>query len=292
MRGVAGTLLLLLSLLLAGTPAASQERATREFPTAPWPGVPSPWAGAGAETAPGMAPGPDWMRTPAGAFGSSLVVPGLGQAALGLRRWVAYGAVELGLWGVRLDARSDERRFRRSYRDLAWEAARDPAGERQDGGWGYYEAMSQYPSSGAFDRDPAEPGLQPETDAATYNGAVWDVATGLYLPGGSGGPDSPGYDRALAYYTDHAAGPAFLWDWGGNDAALDRFRDLIERSDAEARLASGALGLLLANHLVAAIDALIVARLRPEDDVHLESGFHGAGLALRWRVSLVLTTPY
>jgi hypothetical protein len=289
-RAVAATFLL----LLLAAPASSQVRSVPVFPAAPPPPAATPVSGdltphGAAE--PGV--GPAWMRTPAGAFGSSLVVPGLGQAALGLRRWVAYGVVELGFWGVHLDARWDERRFRGRYRDLAWDVAREQSGmERQDAGWGYYEAMSRYLSSGAYDIDPTTPGLQPETDPATFNGSVWDLAQGIYLPGGSGGPGTPGYDRALAYYTDHAAGPSFLWDWSGQEAELERFRSLIRRSDDEARLASGALGLVLANHLVAAIDALIVARLWTEDDVHLESGFYGAGPSLRWRVSLELTTPY
>ena len=204
---------------------------------------------------------PQALRTPAGAFGASLVLPGSGQAALGLARWPVYAALEAGLWWLWADARGDFRRYRTGYRDVAWEAARIQDGPRVDAGWPYYEAMSHYARSGQYDIDPAA-GLQPEVDPGTYNGSVWDIARGLFLPGGSGDPGSPEHERALAWYEDRAAGPGFLWSWVGREADLGRFRGLIGAADDSRRTQSTAVGVILANHLISAIDALIAARLQ------------------------------
>ena len=73
--------------------------------------------------------------------------------------------------------------------------------------------------------------------------------------------DSPQYLRALQFYLSRAVGPNFLWSW--RDASLEQqeFRRAIRRSDDAFRQAQNELGLLLANHLVSAIDALISSRL-------------------------------
>lgn len=219
------------------------------------------------------APALELARSPAGAFTASLLLPGAGQAALGLRRWVAYAALEAAFWTVHLEAAADVRRLSDAYRDLAWQTARLPTGpgERRDGSWGYYETMGEYVTSGRWDRDPGAGGLQPETDPGTYNGAIWSLALGIYLPGGTVDPTAPEYEAALAYYRDRAAGPDFLWDWTGRLDALERYQGLISDADDEARVRSAALGLVLANHLVAAVDALVVARLRDGVGPRLES---------------------
>lgn len=211
-----------------------------------------------------------WLSEPAGAFTASLLVPGAGQAALGLRRWPVYLLLEAGFWWGWADARGDVRDLRRSYRDLAWETARLFDGPRQDGGWGYYEAMSQYTASGRYDADPAD-GLQPEEDQGTYNGSIWSLARSLYLPDGTADPGAPEYGRALGYYSERAAGPEFLWSWEGREDDLSRFRSLIGSADDASRTATGLAGLILANHLVSAIDALVVARLRAGSGPRLES---------------------
>jgi hypothetical protein len=250
------------------------------FEPAPLPGAPGSTAGAIDIR--------DALSTPGGAFAASLVLPGAGQAALGLKRWIAYGLLEAGLWGIHLEARADVRSLRRSYRDLAWETARAAMPEpRRDGDWEYYETMSEYLASGSYDSEPGTEGLQPEPDDGTYNGSVWALARALYLPSGMGGPGSSEYDLALDYYREHAAGPAFLWSWIGKDDALERFRALIRESDDEARTESLALGLVLANHLVSAVDAFLVARLRT-DGVRLDSRLSPVGPTLRWSVGLVI----
>ena len=222
-------------------------------------------------TAPAPPP-PQVLRTPAGAALASLALPGAGQAALGRRRWAAYALFEVAVWAVRIHSLGEKQDAVDGYRDIAWTAAREPLHSlpRQDGSWGYYETMSQYVSSGAYDLDPG-PGFQPETDGSTYNGYIWSLAQSIYLPGGQGGPGTPGYDQAVAYYEGHAAGPAFVWSWQGQAGALDRFRSLIGDADDAARTARTALGAVLANHLVSAVDALITARGIAGAGAHLES---------------------
>ncbi len=226
------------------------------------------------------------LRSPVGAFSASLLLPGAGQGALGLRRWVVYGATELAFWGVRVDAVRDEARFSRAYRDLAWDVAREPGGAaREDGPWGYYEAMSHYAESGRYDVDGSNPGLQPESDAGTYNGQIWALALSLYAPGGSAEPGTPGYARALDYYGAHAIGPAFIWSWTGHETELARFRGLIDDADGRARQAGLAAGLILANHLVSAVDAFLAARVLA-GDVRLENRIDPDRAGVRWRVGL------
>ena len=231
---------------------------------------------------------PELLRTPVGAFAASLILPGAGQAALGLRRWALYGLAELTLWGVHLEAAADVRRLTGRYRDLAWEAARLPTGpaQRAEGSWGYYETVGQYLRSGAFDTDPSATDVQPETDPSTYNGYVWELARGIFLPGGTVDPSSPAYADAVAYYRDHAAGPDFLWDWSGRLDDLERYRTLIDDADQEARVRSTALGLVLANHLVSAVDALLVARMRAAGGVRIDSRLTTTAGDLRWHVGL------
>lgn len=268
------------ALLAAAAPAGGQDAP----PTASLlsvPAVESPGAGT-----PGVV---EALRTPAGAFTASLVLPGAGQAALGLRRWPLYLAVEAGLWWLWADAAHAFGRYRDGYRDLAWDAARIQEGPRQDGGWSYYEVMSHYHASGAFDADPAA-GVQPEPDPSTYNGSVWEIARGIYLPGGAIDPDGPEYADALAWYEARAAGPGFLWTWVGRESDLDRFRRLIGAADDSRRTQTTAVGVILANHLVSAVDGLIAARLRagsrPALDAALAPGPGGLEWRLRVRVPL------
>lgn len=248
-----------------------------------WPSADTP----AALRFPAPPPLPEVLRSPGGALAASLVVPGAGQAALGLNRWPVYLALEAGLWWLWADARHDFRDYRAAYRDVAWESARIQVEPRVDGGWPYYEAMSHYLASGAYDVDPAA-GLQPEEDPSTYNGSVWEVARGIYLPGGAADPASPQYAAALAWYEERAAGEAFLWSWAGQEAELSEFRELIGSADDARRTQTTAVGVILANHLVSAIDALIAARLRSSGRPVLESGLvpgpAGGAWALRLRL--------
>lgn len=210
---------------------------------------------------------------PVGAAGRSLLLPGWGQHALGQRRGWAYLVVETALWAFWVDRRAGAAHARRDYRDLAWAEARLRDAARQDGDWRYYETLEEWTRSGAFDRDPARAGLQPEEDPATFNGAVWELAKGLYFPAGSEPSEAdPAYVQALAYYERRAYGAAFLWDWAGKGDALERYRGLIRRSDDRAHQATTALGAVFANHLLAGTDAFISARVPGDAQVRFAPG--------------------
>lgn len=271
------------------TPTASTIPVSAQAPQLPRAALPADGRAASAlveERAwPAAASPRDLLTTPGGAFAASLVLPGSGQAALGARRWAAYAAIEVAAWAVRLNALDDRRGATVAYRDLAWQAARIPGDhERRDGSWGYYETLTQYAKSGAFDVDPSRAGVQPETDPDTYNGSVWALARSIYLPGGEGAPGTDEYERALEFYDDRAAGPAFLWSWEGNEDAWSRFRSFIGDADAASRTAGIAFGAVLANHVVSAVDAFIIARLRSEPGIRLESRI--APAPLRWSLGL------
>ena len=191
----------------------------------------------------------------------SAVLPGAGQYALGRRRAWVYAALEAAGWIVWAERRSAGADLVRRYRDFAWERARIQAGPRVDGDFDYYETLTQWTRSGAFDLDPSTTGVQPETDATTYNGMIWERAVALFLPGGASTPPAdPAYQRALDYYGSRGYGADFLWDWSGAADDQQSFAQILSRSDERYRQATNVLGAILANHLVSAVDAYLSAR--------------------------------
>lgn len=204
-------------------------------------------------TVPGSAP---WQPPVA-----SALLPGAGQFVLGQRRGWVYAALEVVGWVAWGDRRGQGNDFRTRYRDFAWEEARIQSGARVDTDFRYYETLTQWTRSGAFDGDPGTVGIQPETDPATFNGSIWALASGLFLPPGENVPaDDPRYLRAMEYYQDRAFGTPLLWDWSGTGSAQDDYADLIRTSDAGFRQATNVLGAIIANHVVSAIDAFVSAR--------------------------------
>lgn len=196
------------------------------------------------------------------AAGRSLILPGWGQLELGRRRGWAYVVGEAVLWTVWAERRGKGYEFRDAYRDLAWDVARERTGTRIDGAWPYYETLTKWRRSGAFDRDASRNGTQPETDPSSYNGSIWQLATGLYFPlGMPPGESDPAYQAALGYYESRAYGPAFLWDWTSHESELDEYNHLIDESDDRFRQATTAIGAVLANHLLSAVDAFLAARV-------------------------------
>lgn len=196
------------------------------------------------------------------AFLSSLAAPGLAQYRLGSRRWLFYAGVETLAALLYVSRRSDARGERRAYRDLAWTAARTGAslGARRDGDFAYYEALSNWTASGAWDADPSRPGIQPETDPSTYNGSVWALAAALYDLDAAAARDSPRFGRALEYYQEHGYASPFLWDWG-EGSERERFSRLVERSDRLFGQARRALWIVVANHVASALDGFVSVRL-------------------------------
>lgn len=204
----------------------------------------------------------------AGAFLASALVPGSGQYRLGAGRWVAYLGVEAWAWINWMDTRGEADALGAEYRDLAWSVARRiSVGRRSDREFEYYEAMSNYVESGSYDADPALGGLQPEEDVSTFNGSVWHLARAIFYS--AGGDTIPPSEQeraaALEYYERNAIEPPYAWSWGSNRLEHEHFRTLIRRSDEAARASTTILGVILVNHVVSAVDALLTARLRGDD---------------------------
>lgn len=199
-----------------------------------------------------------WVRPLA-----SLVLPGTGQLLGHQDRAAVYFAAEALVFSQYLQLAQDARREGEQFRALAFLVAqRGFATVRRDTIFEYYETMERFDQSGRFDQDPG-PGFAPETDPTTYNGSVWLLARRTYWtdPDVPPPPTSDQYRNAQSFYVRHAVGPAYQWSW--RDAGLQReaFRELIRRSDNAARRAQNQLGLLVANHLISALDALISSGL-------------------------------
>jgi hypothetical protein len=193
----------------------------------------------------------------------SLAFPGAGQHALGQNRKWVYAALEVVGWAVFLERRSSGNDYRERYRDHAWDNGRIQSGARIDGDFEYYETLSKWTASGAFDADATLVGVQPEMDTSTFNGSIWSLARQIYIPGGGPVPETdPTYQSALAYYQQRAYGPQFLWDWSPTPGGKDELGSLIEATDARFRQATTAVGVVIANHLISAGDAFLASRGR------------------------------
>jgi hypothetical protein len=269
----------------AGTLHAQSVRHAPRFTAAP-----GAAGGAAASVASFGAP----SHVPALAFLASAAVPGSGQLLLGDQRWVPYLALELWAWRTFLDHRARGRELEERYRDVAWSVARRVStGARRDTVFEYYEALTKWTASGAWDRQPTSPVLVPETDPRTFNGHIWLMARALFMRGLVEVPGSPEYARALEYYRTHAVPPAYAWAWGENELEQQAFAGLIVESDAAFRAGGRILGVLLANHVVSAVDALITARLNAAGGppIRLRLGIEpeGAGAGTgRWSFGLTL----
>jgi len=227
--------------------------------------LPDPGVESRATVAPQTgSPGPEWS------FLLSAVIPGAGQYARGQKRWVAYIAGEIAGWYLVLDRRHDGRGFRDRYREIAWSVAREglSEGPRTDGDFHYYETMSKWAQSGAFDQEPGLEGIQPETDPTAYNGYIWGLATDIFFPadGSEPQPGDPIYERAMAYYVERAYSERFLWSWAGGSEEWTRYGETITESDDRFREATLLTGLVVANHFLSAVDAFVSARLSEATD--------------------------
>jgi hypothetical protein len=211
-----------------------------------------------------FAPQSDVRLEPGLAMAASVVVPGAGQFLLGNDRWVPYVALEIWGWISIFERRARARSLARDYRDLAWYVARRVSvGDRRDTIFEYYEELTHYAASGTWDSDPEAAGVQPELDGRTFNGDLWELSRSLFFPGGFNyQPGSAPYEQALSYYLRNAMPPTFTWAWGDSFLEQQSFRELIRRSDEAYRTSTQFLGLMLANHVVSAVDALVIGRLQ------------------------------
>ncbi|MBI1966827.1 MAG: hypothetical protein HYS40_02460 [Gemmatimonadetes bacterium] len=214
---------------------------------------------AGQEAAPARGPRlRPWVRPVA-----SLVVPGAGQLLAGEDRGAAYVAAELYVVSRYLQLNREGGREAGRFRALAFDVARRAfTGVRRDTVFEYYETMERFTESGAFDSDPGADFI-PESDPATYNGSVWLLARRTFWtdPNVPPSPTSPEYQRALQFYRDRAVGADYLWSWRNASLEQQAFRDAIRRSDNAFRRSQTQLGLLLANHVLSAVDAIISSRV-------------------------------
>jgi hypothetical protein len=212
----------------------------------------------------------------------SAVLPGAGQHLLDQPRKWAYVALEAAGWFFYFDRRSAGGELKAAYRDFAWEEARIQLGTRVDGDFDYYETLTKWGRSGAFDADPGSSGIQPEDDPSTFNGSIWSLATGLFLPDGPSTPPSdPQYERALEYYESRGYDTDFLWDWTGTGGAQDEYAGLISESDERYRQATNVVGAIIANHVVSSVDAYLSARGVPTpSEIRVAPGLGPSGS--RW----------
>lgn len=194
---------------------------------------------------------------------SSMLVPGTGQLLAGKERGALYLIAEALLLTRFVALNKEGRRERRRYQDLALIVARGQFGPSQpDTAFEYFEQMGKFVESGPFDTDPGD-AVVPPTDERTFNGAIWALARRTFFadPDIPPDPTSQEYQRALAFYTRRAVGPNFRWSWRNAGLEQDLFRQTIRASDEAFRSATRQLGLLLANHVLSAVDAFITQRL-------------------------------
>ena len=199
-----------------------------------------------------------WVRPVA-----SFVLPGSGQILSHQNRAAAYLVAELYTLVRYLQLTHRGEGAATAFRDLAFNVARRSYSPVQhDTAWDYFEKMEHYASSGQYNLG-SPTNLVPETDTTTYNGVMWLLARRTFWrdPSAPPNPTSPEYASAVQFYQAHAVSPGFLWSWSGADSALTQFRATIAKSDNAFRSAQDQLGLLLANHLASAVDALISSRL-------------------------------
>ncbi|NUR35234.1 MAG: hypothetical protein HOQ30_14590, partial [Gemmatimonadaceae bacterium] len=231
----------------------------------------------GASRAPAK-PHSDWWAPAA-----SAVIPGAGQARLKQDRFVAYLAVEGFLWArYAVDHRTGVEE-RNRYRGLALQVSRAGfPGPKPQGDFEYYERMEHWIASGVYDADPG-PGITPESDTTTFNGAMWLLARKTYWPA----PDTPppsgsdAYAAALLFYQRYAVQPQFQWSWRASPLHQDVYRRHIRASNEAFRRTITDLGAVIANHVLSTVDAYVSLRLR----LHETTGGPDAGVDIGTSVS-------
>jgi hypothetical protein len=199
-----------------------------------------------------------WVRPVA-----SLLVPGSGQLIGGRDRGVVYLAAEVWFLARALALSQQGRREKAQLLTLAYDVARQPFGPAfSDGPWKYYETMSEWVESGAYNL--AGPnGFQPPTDTLTFNGALWLLARRNFLvnPDSIPATSDPAYQAAVRFYRQRAYGDAYRWSWKDARIEMDVYRQKIKNSDNDFRQATNYLGAVVLNHLASAVDAFITLRV-------------------------------
>jgi hypothetical protein len=206
---------------------------------------------------PGASSGSAW------AIAASALLPGTGQAILGTNRALPYLAAEAFAWTSYLSHSLEYRRHRDGYRGLASLVARAPFSSiRPNGSFEYYERMTHYLEAGRFDVV-AGGGIDPETDSATFNGAVWQLARRTYWSNPAAAPDTSSgeWQRAVAFYRARAYDQLYRWSWTNAPHEYAAFLALIDESNDANRRAMTDLGVVIANHVLSTVDAYITIRV-------------------------------
>ena len=203
-------------------------------------------------------------QSPAIVAVASAILPGAGQAIMKQKRSVAYFALEAAGVGYYVSQRREATRNRDHYRSLSRSVARANFSPDGPGGsWDYYERMEKYVASGEYDVLPGG-NVDPETDASTFNGAMWLLARQTYWRDASSAPpvESAEYRAAIEFYIARAVKPDRRWSWEGDPEAFQLYRLAIASSNTAFRHAGQIASLVLANHFLSAIDAYASVRLR------------------------------
>lgn len=244
-----------------------------------WVGMPTTNAGAQSLEADraGISRPVDGSELPANRRGPSLatatlasaILPGAGQALLRSGRAFIYVGIEAVSWVRYSRQQNDGDRFRARYRELSRSVARapfNPAGP--DGDWDYYERMEKFAASGAFDRVPGGD-VDPESDPSTYNGSIWLLARQTYWRDSDTpqDPSSPEFQSALAFYTRRAVPSDLRWSWVGAADGFQQYRRSVAASNTAFKRAEQTAGLIIANHILSAVDAYVAVRMRLSNNV-------------------------
>ena len=206
---------------------------------------------------------PVWQRPWARPL-ASLLVPGAEQLLAHRDRGLIDLAAEVWFVARALAWSQQGRQLRSQFQTLAFDVARQPfTPARVDGPWDYYETMSHFVESGAFNTSTVPGGFAPETDTLSFNGSMWLLARRNYFenPDSAPAPSDPRYQSALAFYRQRAFGDGFRWSWRDARLEMDLYQQTIRNSDNAYRAATNYLGVILANHLASFVDAFIVTRL-------------------------------
>jgi hypothetical protein len=99
--------------------------------------------------------------------------------------------------------------------------------------------------------------VQPETDENTYNGAMWALARSNFWPDPGAPPPttSAEYQHALQFYESRAVPPDYRWSWRNAQLEQDLYRKRINKANDAVRRSTSDLGIILANHVLSAVDA-------------------------------------
>ncbi len=200
---------------------------------------------------------------------ASAILPGAGQALLRSVRAFIYVGIEALGWVRYSRQQNDGDRFRTRYRDLSRTVARaafNPAGP--DGDWDYYERMEKFSASGAYDRVPGGD-LDPESDPSTYNGSIWLLARQTYWrdPNTPPASSSNEFQSALGFYTKRAVPSDLQWSWVGAAEGFQQYRRSVAASNTAFKRAEQTAELIIANHILSAVDAYVSVRMRLSNNV-------------------------